>query len=195
MMYLLVYLEARYVASFLAMTLLVLLLMVIRRYSVPSQRSSFLQSPAAFVWLMLLGCGATLIATQRDSDRDVLGHAFHHQLFLNDNQWKAGIYLRQHGLHPGDKVAIMADLVSATRSTWAYMDDVQIVGILGGSLLETQTADFDAYWHATPDKQRQILEPFHHTGAHLVVATSKPEGVNTPGWEPVPGTRFWVYRF
>ena len=194
-MYLLVYLEARYIASFLAMMLVLLLLMVIQRYPPAQQKSAFLQRPTAFVLLMLIGCGATLIATQRDSDRDVLGHALRHQLFLNDDQWKAGIYLRQHGLHPGDKVAIMADLVSATRSTWAYMDDVQIVGILGGSLLETQTADFDAYWHAAPDKQRQILEQFHHTGARLVLAMSKPEEVNAPGWEPVPGTKYWVYRF
>jgi hypothetical protein len=194
-MYVLVFLEARYVASFLAAALLVLLLVLIHTYPPAQQKSSLLQSPAAFVLLMLLGCGATLIATQRDSDRDVLGHAMHHQLFLNDDQWKAGIYLRQHGLHPGDKVAIMADLVSATRSTWAYMDDVQIVGILGGSLLETQTADFDAYWHAMPEKQRQIIEPFHHTGARLVLALSKPDEAVAPGWESVPGTRYWVYRF
>jgi hypothetical protein len=194
-MYLLVMVEARYVASFLAMVLLVLLLIVIARESPVDPQPASPRLPAMLLCLLLLGCGATLIANQNDGDRDVLGHALHHELFLNNEQWKTGLYLRQTGIHPGDKVAVMADLVNASRSTWAYMDDLQIVGILGARLFETETADYDVFWHSSPEVQRQLLENFHSAGARVVVALSKPSDVQAEGWESVPGTGFWVYRF
>ena len=194
-MYLLVYLESRYVASFIAMTLLLALLSVITRYGTTAMAPSFWRSPAGVAALLLIATGCTLLANQKDSDRDLVGHVAHHRLYSNDDQWKAGIYLRQTGLHPGDKVAIMADLVSATRSTWAYMNDLQIVGILGGSLEETQTSDFDTFWHASPAQQKEWLESFHRTGARAVVALAKPADVAADGWEAIPGTAYWVYRF
>lgn len=194
-MYLLVYVEARYIASFLAMILLIPLFISVSQRAAAEPKPSFLGTSTVLCCLLLVACGGTLIAWQKDSDRDVLGHGLHDQLFYNDDQWKAGIYLRQTGLHPGDEVAIVANLVSATRSTWAYMDDLQIVGILGGSLLETQTTDFDIFWHSSPEVQRQLLETFHSTGARAVLAMSKPADAQAEGWEPVPGTGYWVYRF
>jgi hypothetical protein len=89
----------------------------------------------------------------------------------------------------------MTDLVSASLSTWAYMDKLEIVGILGGSLLERQTIDYEAFWQSSPEEQRQILENFHSAAARAVVGTSTPVGPGADGWEPVPGTKFWVYRF
>jgi hypothetical protein len=186
--YLLVFLEARYVASFLAMTLLVLLLSVAKQDTSNSRRP-------VLIALLLLCCIGTLVANAHDSDRDLFGHFRRHELFSDDPQWKAAIYLRQNGLHPGDKVAIMSDLVSATRSTWSYIDDVQIVGILGGSLLETQTLDFDTFWHSSAETQRLTLDNFHHTGARAVVALTKPDGIDAPGWNAIPGTNYWVYKF
>jgi hypothetical protein len=186
--YLLVFLEARYIASFLAMALAVLLLAVVRQNIAETQRRILMA-------LLLLACCTTLALNAKDPDRDVIGHWKQHQLYSNDEQWKAGLALRQMELHPGDKVAVMADLVSATRSTWAYIDQFQIVGILGGSLQETQTVDFDTYWHAPPEAQKQMLESFHHTGARAVVAIARPDGVTAPGWVAVPGTAYWVYRF
>ncbi len=193
--YLLVFVEARYVASFLAMTLLVALLSMVGREAIRQEDSVASQRRLVTISLLLAGCLATLLANAHDSDRDLIGHIRHHQVYSNDDQWKAGQYLRQAGLHPGDKVAIAANLVDATRSTWAYMDEFQIVGILGGSLLETQTMDFDAFWHATPDAQRAMLENFHHTGARAVVAMAKPADLQAEGWTAIPGTPYWLYRF
>ena len=48
---------------------------------------------------------------------DLLGNAIHHRIFYNEDQWKAGLYLKQIGLHPWDKASIMSDLVSTTIST------------------------------------------------------------------------------
>jgi len=193
--YLLVCVEARCIASFLAITLLVGFMAVISQHASLPQDNARPQRKSILISLMLAASVATILATAHDADRDVIGHIQRHQLYSNDDQWKAGIYLRQAGLHPGDKVAIIANLVDATRSTWAYIDQLQIVGILGGSLLDTQTMDFDAFWHATPEAQRVMLENFHHTGARAVVALAKPAGMEAVGWSAIPGTPYWLYRF
>ena len=193
--YLLVYIEARYIASFLAMLSLVLLFDVVARASTTTRSASNLRVNSIFFWLLTLGCAGSLFATQKDADRNVIGHWMHHQTYLNDDQWKAGIYLQQMGIKPGDKVAEMTDLVSASRSTWAYMDHLQIIGLLGGSLSESETADFDAYWKADTQARAQMLAPFQAAGAKLILTKNKPDGVPSDGWEAVPGTAFWVYRF
>lgn len=186
-MYVLVFVEARYVAAFLAI-LCVLVLLALAANA--AKRRGY-----GLIALLLLGCVVTLLANQHDADRDMIGHLRHHQHFDNNDQWLAGQYLQQTGMRPGDKVAVIADLVTATRSTWAYVGGLRIVGILGGSLLESQTVDSDAFWQAAPERQRQILESFQSVGVRLVLAISKPETANAPGWEPIPGTAYWVYRF
>jgi hypothetical protein len=189
--YLLVVLEYRYISSFVAMLLLVLLLVIANG----PERVEGMRRRATLGWILLAGCALNLLANEKDQVRDVVGNTLHHRLFYTQDQWIAGEYLAQTGLRAGDKVAIVSGLVDATMSTWAYMDRLQIVGILGGSLLETQHVDFDLFWSANPEKQREYLEYFHAAGARAVVAVAKPDGVNAPGWEMVPGTGFWVYRF
>jgi hypothetical protein len=189
LVYLLVILESRYIASFVAMLLLVLLFVIVAKNAAAERIGS------ALVWILVIGCALNLLANEKDPVRDVLGNAVHHRLFYNEDQWKAGLYLQQMGLQPGDKVAIVSDLVGASLSTWAYMDKLQIVGILGGSLLESQTMDYDAFWNSSLEQQQVILGNFRGVGARVVVSISEPLGVGATGWEAVPGTRFWVYRF
>jgi hypothetical protein len=80
-------------------------------------------------------------------------------------------------------------------STWAYMDKLQIVGILGGSLLESQTVDYNAFWNASAHQQEALLDNFHHTGARLVFSSQQPRGADAQRWQQIPNTRFWIYRF
>jgi hypothetical protein len=195
LVYLLVILEYRYIASFVAMLFLVILLAIMPKHAAAQQRGASIPSGAGMAWILMIGCTLNLLANEKDMVRDLLGNAVHHRLFYNEDQWKAGLYLQQISLHPGDKVAIMSDLVSATMSTWAYMDKLQIVGILGGSLLENQTMDYDVFWKATPEKQQMILNNFKDVGARIILAKSKPGAVPAVGWQPVPGTDFWIYRF
>jgi hypothetical protein len=195
LLYLLVVVEPRYIASFTAMFFLVLLLAVAAENAVARRQGSRVPGEAALAWSLAIGCALTLLAGEKDPVRDVLGNAVHQRLFYSGDQWRVGLYLQEKSMRPGDKVAVMADRVSASLSTWAYMDQLQIVGILGGSLAETQTTDYDVFWNSTPEKQRQILENFQDAGARAVVSIAKPDGVGALGWEPVPGTGFWVYRF
>jgi hypothetical protein len=193
--YLLVILESRYIASFVAMLFLVLLFAVVAEHTAKQKSGAAGLSSAALAWILVAGCALNLLANEKDQVRDLLGNVAHHRLFNNQDQWKAGLYLQQTGLQPGDKVAIMADQVSASLSTWAYMDKLEIVGILGGSLLESQTMDYDAFWNSSSEQQRQLLENFHSDGAQAVIGISKPRGPGAQGWEPIPETKFWVYRF
>jgi hypothetical protein len=193
--YLLVILESRYIAAFIAMLLLVLLFALIAETASPQQGTSGLRARSALAWILIAGCALNLLANEKDSVRDVLGNAVHHRLFCNQDQWIVGQYLQQAGLQPGDKVAIVSDLVGATLSTWAYMDRLQIVGILGGSLLETQHIDYDAFWSSSPEAQRILLQNFQDAGARVVVSISEPRGPGAQEWQLVPETKFWVYRF
>jgi hypothetical protein len=190
-----VILESRYIASFVAMLFLVLLFVIMAENATAEQKGSALRSKAALAWILVIGCALNLLANEKDPVRDVLGNAVHYRLFYNEDQWIVGEYLQHTGLQPGDKVAIVSDLVGASLSTWAYMDKLRIVGILGGSLLESQTIDYDAFWNSSLEQQRAILGNFRGVGARLVVSISAPRGIGTAGWEAVPGTRFWVYRF
>ncbi len=193
--YLLVILESRYIASFVAMILLALLFAVVFENYATRAGNRGLRSTVALATILVLGCAGNLLANEKDSVRDVIGNALHHRTFYNQDQWIAGEYLAQTGSQPGDKVAILSDLPAATLSTWAYMDRLQIVGILGGSLLESQTIDYNAFWNASAAQQEALLENFHHTGARLVFSISEPRGADAARWQQIPNTRFWIYRF
>jgi hypothetical protein len=194
-MYLLVWLEPRYIASFTSLLLLILLfkLMVEQRASLPLM--SPMRRGALFLGILVIGSIGTLLATQQDEDRNVLGNALHDRTFTNSEQWRAGVYLKQIGMMPGDQVAVISDLLSASRCTWAYVDGLKIIGQLNGDLPPNASDDFDVFWHASPEDQRAMLEAFHHAGAKLVFANAKPDRVIAPGWQAIPETPYWIYRF
>jgi hypothetical protein len=193
--YLLVVLESRYIAAFVAMLLLVFLFQIVAENSAAIRAASKPTNPSTLAWILITGCAFNLLANEKDSVRDVIGNVVYHRVFSNQDQWRVGQYLQQIGLRPGDKVAIASDLVGATLSTWAYMDHLQIVGILGGSLLETQHLDYDAFWNSSPEAQGALLKNFEDAGARAVVSISEPRGPGAQGWEQVPDAKFWVYRF
>jgi hypothetical protein len=188
--YFIVYLEGRYISSFVVLLLVVACFALVRKGRVVSPNMRM-----AFLWILTIGAISTFVANQRDEDRDVFGHIARHESFDNYDQWKAGIYLRQIGLAPGDDVAEIADHINSMRCTWAAMDHLRIIGQIGGEITNPQPDDLEMFWHSTPQTQQQALEVFHHAGARLVLALSKPGGFHAPGWQAVPGTDIWLYRF
>ena len=196
--YLFVFVEARYISSFVAMVLLALMLIWISiRPAIRQPRahsSQPLSNPVAS-GLMLGACLVTLALNAHTVDRDLPGHALHAHVFSNDPQTRAAAWLLQSGVQPGDKVAVMTDLVSASRSTWAYLDQLQIVAILGGSLLAGQRYDLDAYWHGTPARQQQYLGQLRSSGARMVLTDWKPADAQVAGWQNIPATPYWIYKF
>lgn len=195
LLYVLVWVEGRYITSFLAMLLLIALFKLMAQGQAGSGMASAMPNRSLLIWILVIGCAGTLIATEHDDVRDVLGHVRHHQLFNNDTEWTAGLYLQQLGLVPGDRVAIVSDLLDSSTANWAYMDHLILIGQLRGEKPPYPVNDIDVFWHSSPQQQKDAMEIFHRAGAKLVFAMAKPDGVDAPGWERVPETPFWIYRF
>ena len=195
LLYVLVWVEGRYITSFLAMLLLIALFKLIAQGQAGPGLPSAMPNRSLLLWILMIGCASTLIATEHDDVRDVLGHLRHHQFFKNDTEWTAGLYLQQLGLVPGDRVAIVSDLLDSSTANWAYMDHLILIGQLRGEKPPYPVNDIDVFWNSSPQQQKEAMEIFHRAGAKLVFAMAKPKGVDAPGWDPVPGTPFWIYRF
>jgi hypothetical protein len=194
-LYLAVWVEDRYISSFFAMLLLVALFKVMQAGREPLVTGYPVRNAGALLAILALGCLGTLVLSSRDEYRDVVGHFRRHETFKNDPQWAAGLYLQQIGLQPGDGVAVIADLLSASQANWAYMDRLRIVGQLHGENPPFATDDFDVFWSSGAERQREILGMFQQAGAKLVFAEAKPAGVDAPGWTAVPGTAYWIFKF
>jgi hypothetical protein len=159
-LYALVVVEARYIASFIAILGLLCVLAISNDFA--AVRSTG-RSNAMILSIIMVGFAGSFLVNQKDTDRDVFGHALRGEIFSNYDQWEAALYLRRIGFRAGDQVAIMADVLNSTRCTWAYVDHLNIIGQLGAS-----PAEFDEFWYSTPATQRQILEIFHRAGARMI---------------------------
>ena len=193
--YVLVYLQPRHVASFVALVLLALCLCLVGGDDAAFDRA--LPARLRTVLLVLLfGAWVTTAAEPTGLD-DVkpFEHLAKRQMFYNSDQLKVGQYLSQTGAQPGDKVAWLADYFEITHCTWAYVDHLRIIGEIGGELLDPPRDELGAFWRSAPEERRRMLEVFHHAGARLVVALRMPSYADPTGWERVPGTGIWVYRF
>ena len=190
-LYLLVWVEDRYIVSFAGMLLLLALFKAMEANRAPM--TGRFEKSGILVWMLVIGCACTLLINSKEGYRDVLGNLRHQRLFHNDPQWVAAEYLRQQGLKSGDPVAVVSDLFNASRANWAYYDGLRIIGQLHGESGAFGTSDFDAFWRATPERQREILGVFQKAGAKVVFAPVRPDGVSDEGWVAVPGTAYWIY--
>jgi hypothetical protein len=193
--YVLVYLQPRHIASFIGLVLFSLCLALVGSDAGAFERA-FPPKLRAAILVLLLGVWIVNVAAQRGNP-DILpfDHLASQQTFLNSSQWKAGRYLLQTGLHPGDKVAWIAGYAEITQCTWAYMDHLRIIGEIGGEPLEPPHDDLAEFWQLTSAERRQKLEIFHQAGARLVLALDTPKNTDLTGWENIPGTGYLIYRF
>jgi len=193
--YVFVELVPRLIGSFIGLLLLALCLVTVGS-SEESFERAFPPKLRAAILVLLLGASLANFAAQRGNPEILpLDHFVSHQTFLNSSQWKAGHYLLQTGLHPGDKVAWIAGSNEITHCTWAYLDHLRIIGEVGGESRNPPQDDPAEFWQLAPAERRQKLEIFHPAGARLVLALHTPTGVDLTGWENIPSTSYWIYRF
>ena len=110
-------------------------------------------------------------------------------------QFKVAQYLQQIGLRDGDKVAVVAN-GNQIRCTWAYVSGVHVVTGMGNDAYDPkdQVQDLHLFFdHA--DTRQQVLNVFRQQGAIAVVAPNMPFDINSFGWQRVPETHTWVFRF
>ena len=189
--YLAILLYPRYISSFVCIFLLSLCALFVGGDADAFAADLPRMKRTGLFVLMLLACILVPVARPLESYLDPIQHIRRNEFFWNDDEWKTAQYLLQTGAHPGENVAVIKNDFFCE---WAYLAHLRIVGQVGGEWLNPRVDETGIFWHADPEKQRQILEIFHNSGAQLVVGFERPAGVTANGWEMVPGTGIWIYR-
>jgi hypothetical protein len=174
-LYLQVHLEGRYLPAFL----LVLALVPLSAFFAQSQRW-----PSAISSLVLAILLAGSVASLWTVNRTAFADARRHYHYSDSQQWMLAKFLAQHGLQPGDGVAIVGG--PATHCTWAYVDHLRIVSELAADVYAPQGSGEGMFWNATPAAREHMFDVFANAGAKLVVVPAPASSM--PGWMPVPGT-------
>jgi hypothetical protein len=199
-LYILVHLEDRYIASFLAVLGLLPFVSLCA-----SQREITRSVRLLVVSVLVLATAASFVT----ADKVAFVHALNRASYTQDPEWRLAAYLRQIGLKPGDRVGGIGG--PNAESTWAFVDGLRVVAELGGAPYDahavgphshwwangTGVKDSSAqvFWSSSPEEQAKILNLFKQSGAVAIIAPAKSPQANVPGWQPVPDSTTWVYRF
>jgi hypothetical protein len=177
-MYVPVLVEARYVAPFL-LILVLGLLMVVR---LPKARwSAALTANVSLVMVMVLLLQIGSISA--GLARSALSQVLHGRLLEADDQAQVAVALRSAGLGPGDAVASGN---RAFNDYWARLARVRIVAEVSGRDGFT-ILDDDA---SARTAAQQILLAQH---VRAVVAQGWPAQTGDAGWHPIEGTDYFYY--
>jgi hypothetical protein len=171
-MYGLVLVEGRYVAPFLVLLVLGLLMLV---------RPSALVGPfsALIVAVLFLQIGWTLV----DPARALLSQALHGRLMTPDDQAQVALALRAADIRPGDAVATGN---RGFNAYWARLARVQIVAEVSGR-------ESAALLEADPTARTAVQQVLLAQPVRAVVAQAWPAQTGDPGWVPIDGTDYFYY--
>jgi hypothetical protein len=180
-----VHIEARYIAGFVGV-LLLLPFVAAELWSgtLPPRLGSLMLA------LVALGGMADLLVQLRQP----IILALHRAHVQTGGQWRVAKFLIASGLHPGDKVAAVS-MGNDYRCAWAYGARVHIVAAIGNDAYDgyppDQLRDLHRFFDQ-PATQRDVLGLFRQQGAVAVVAPDLPFVTSAPGWQHVPETNAWV---
>jgi len=185
-LYVLVYLDKRYIAGSLAVIWMCMLAsLVVQSEAARRWANIVVQSTAILVCIGFVGMRLTQPAKLAAND---LLHGHEDEW---NQQWMLAQRFRELGLKAGDRVAYIGMGMSAD---WARIDGVRIVaevpviwdrspGLFRG--IRENTNEIDTFWHATPEKRARVYRAFRDAGAIIAVADQLPKGVDTFGWRAV----------
>jgi hypothetical protein len=177
-MYALVLAEARYVAPFVVLLLLGLLLLV----RLPRVRWSAALSANISVVIVVL----FLVQTGSNTS-DLVGSTFqqllHGQILAADDQAQVARALRSAGIEPGDPVA-SGD--RAFNAYWARLARVRIVA-------EVSERDGGAILQADPEARAVAQRVLLAQNVRAVIARAWPSQIEDPGWQPIDGTDYFYH--
>jgi hypothetical protein len=175
--YLPVHLEGRYLAGFLAVFLLTLLLAAVE-FPPASTRLR------AAGLLLLLGFTGSLVRYQLPVWRNLA----HHKSPYTNLEWRRGEAVL--GTHlPVDAQVGVIHWTPNLQSDWAYIAHVQITSEIASP------QDMDLFWQSSPGQHQSTLATFRRAGAVAVIAINKPPSAGDPAWQLLPNTDLWIYRF
>ena len=177
-MYALVLAEARYVAPFVVLLLLGLLLLV----RLPRARWSAALSANVSVVVVILFLVQTGSNTS-DLVGSTLSQVLNGQILASDDQVQVADALRSAGIAPGDRVA------SGDRAFNAYWARLARVHIVAEVSERDSAAILQADLEARAVAQRVMLAQ----NVRAVVARAWPSQMEDPGWQPIDGTDYFYY--
>ena len=177
-LYALVNVQGRYVASFLVLLWLALI-MAVRVRDTPNALKF-----ARSLSIVLI---ATIVFTTVASSSREVGLTLR-QLVRGENpsaheQWQVAEGLREMGVAPSDKVAFIGD---SFRAFWAHLLGVRVTA----EIRRDRVIDF---WQAGPAVKGDVINAFARTGVKAVVTEDPPVGMDMSGWQKIRDTDYYVY--
>jgi len=174
--YLPVHLEGRYLAGFIAVLGLSLLIAALEMpLSTTRLRAAAL--------LVLLGFTGSLVRYQLPVWRN-LGQ---HKSPSTNIEWLRGQALLAQHLPANSPIAVI-NWTPNLQSDWAYIAQAEITSEIASP------QDMDLFWQSSPEQQQRTLDAFRHAGAVAVIAINKPPSAGDSAWQHLPKTDLWIHR-
>jgi hypothetical protein len=179
-LYLLVNVEARYLAPFVTLLALSLFAAV----SVPACEKSRRALPVVVWGVLLIGALALAPSVARDvaaTVRDAVSGSA-----AEDVQWQVADGLRGAGVPQGAPVAVIGD---AMYAAWPRLARVRVVA----ELPDKPAGNVERFWAADETRRRQVVEAFRRSGAQVIVTGDVPPWAATDSWQRIGNTNHHVY--
>jgi hypothetical protein len=175
-LYLLVHMEVRYIAPFVAVAL-----MVVFASTRPIDKRLFTGVTLALSVVLLLSIGMDTAAAVITGARN-----------QRNDYWRVAEGLNSLGVQPGDQVATTKSVL--TNAAWARLAHVRIIAeIYANSNDDDGDSIRDEFWEATPVVKQEIIAALAQHGVKALVADSLPPDADTSGWQRVGRTDYGVY--
>lgn len=97
--------------------------------------------------------------------------------------------LKRMGLQPGDKIASL-NYSNNHNVYWSRLSKVQIVAEV---FSDAYRKDEDDFWMADKGVRARIIETLAKVGANIIVANAAPSWAATEGWRRIGNTDLYVY--
>lgn len=176
--YALVFVEDRYVASFVVLLWLALF-SAVRLHHTPNAhrfiRSITLVLVVSIMFTVMASSTRETLRTvsQLVSGEDPTAH----------EQWQVAEGLRELGVGTSDKVASVGD---SFRAFWAHLAGVRISA-------EVRRDKIVNFWQADATLRSEVINAFARAGVKAVVAERPPPGIDLSGWKKLRNTDYYVY--
>lgn len=175
-MYVLVWVQPRYIAGYLVLLWLGIFSSI--RLAETSEKKNLSEAVAVAVSLVLIvGSSVPLIF-------DFYGD-FRNSVSGKTDFVSADIAegLQKIGIPPGSKVS---DIGYSFEAYWARLARDKIVS-------EITNDDANEFWKANADVRNEVYKKFAETGASIVVTNHPPDWANLDGWNEIGHTKFFVH--
>jgi hypothetical protein len=185
-LYALIYIEPRYLAPFLVVSILSFFIAV----RLPASSES-LRLWAAIAVLILLMFVSPIEWLAHEIAKE-LKETYHGVSKADPNAYqKIAEEMLQIGLRPGDRIASL-EYSSFNTVQWARLAKVKIVAEIyyWPTLADTSGNNF---WNTDPTTQEKVIQAFSQTGARAIVSQEVPPLGAGPNWSKVGNSKYYIY--